>query len=139
MTVIKAPVTCRDALMQSMALAASSDRAAWRAYRAALEAIGYVGQGPVSIDLERHAWALLTALERRAGIARQELDGTGPEGRERAAWARMVLAEVALDLLGLAGGVIVTAPYDQDERDDDAPQQSRLAAQRRQRWQRARR
>jgi hypothetical protein len=134
MTVIKAPVTVRDALMQSMALATSSDRAAWRAYRAALEAIGYVGQGPVSIDLERHAWALLTALERRAGLAREELHDPPPGSDGRAAWARMTMAEVALDLLGLSGGVLVSQPFDAG-----ADEQARQATRRRARWQRARR
>ncbi len=125
-------VTVRDALMQSMALASRGDRAPWRAYRAALETIGYVGEGPVSIDLDRHAWALLTALERRAGIAREELDGTGPESRERAAWARMVGAEVALSALGLSGGVMVTQPQ------EPSGEQSPLAMQRhRARWRRA--
>jgi hypothetical protein len=140
---VQAVATVRAALMQSIALAASADRASWRAYRAALEAIGYVGEAPVSIDLDRHAWALLTALERRAGIAREELDGTGPQTRERTAWVRMVIAEVTMSALGLAGGVIVTAPYDNaDMRVEvsDAPLQSHLAAQRRRaRWQRARR
>ncbi len=135
---VQAVATVRAALMQSMALASGTDRASWRAYRAALAAIG---DGPdPSIDLDRHAWALLTALERRAGIAREELDGTGPQTRERTAWVRMVIAEVTMSALGLAGGVLVTAPYDDVDRDDDAPLQSHLAAQRRRaRWQRARR
>jgi hypothetical protein len=107
---VSAVATVRDALTQSMELAQCD---AYKApYLNALQALSVgAGDDPVTIDLEPHAWALLSALERRAGIARDELDGTGPESRERAAWARMTIAEVALDTLGLSGGVMATQPF----------------------------
>ena len=92
----------RSALMASMAKAGrDGDRGAWWAYRHALEAVGYLGAMPATLDLDVHGWALVTALERQAGVEREAIDTAASEDERREAWSRMIDVEMTCSRLGL--------------------------------------
>ena len=92
----------RDALTEGVAIAVRDGHGqALSAYLAALDVVGYSSSRPVTISVEVHGWALLSALQQRALAGREIVERALCEGERRHGYARQLAAETAIERLKL--------------------------------------